>query len=97
VIDDFDVVAVWIEHEGGVVARVVAGALARLAVAAVSAVASAWKRRTSSSSPAKATWTFWVGSPATTRKEPSDAPTENTVRSVVWRRIVSPAAAPIVE
>ncbi len=36
VVDDFDVVAVGIEHERGVVAGVIAGALARLAVASVS-------------------------------------------------------------
>jgi len=36
VVDDFDVVAVGVEHVGGVVAVVVAGALAWLAVAAVS-------------------------------------------------------------
>jgi hypothetical protein len=35
VVDDFDVVAVGIQHVGGVVAVVVSGALARLAVAAV--------------------------------------------------------------
>jgi hypothetical protein len=36
VVDDFDVVAVGVEHERGVVAVVVAGALTRLTVAAVS-------------------------------------------------------------
>ena len=36
VVDDFDVVAVWVEDVRGVVAIVVGGALARLAVAAVS-------------------------------------------------------------
>src|SRR4029077_9034097 len=36
VVDDFDVVAVGVEYVGGVVAVVVAGALTRLAVAAVS-------------------------------------------------------------
>jgi hypothetical protein len=35
-VDDFDVVAVGVEHECGVVALVVARALTRLAVAAVS-------------------------------------------------------------
>jgi hypothetical protein len=35
VVDDFDVVAVGVEHVGGVVARVIVGALARRAVAAV--------------------------------------------------------------
>jgi hypothetical protein len=42
-------------------------------------------------------WMFCVGSPAITRNEPSDAPTENVARSAVWRRIVRPAGAPIVE
>ena len=36
VVDDFDVVAVGVEHKRGVVAVVIAGALTRLAVAAVS-------------------------------------------------------------
>jgi hypothetical protein len=98
VVDDFDVVAVRVEHVGGVIAVVVAGALTRLAVAAYpAAVASAWKRRTSLSSPENAMWMFCVGSPAITERTPSDVPTAKLVRSGACRRIVRPAAGPIFE
>jgi hypothetical protein len=92
VVDDFDVVAVGVEYVRGVVAVVVAGPLTRFAVAAVSG------RSRVRVEPAyvvvfarEGDVMFCVGSPAITRKEPSDAPTEN-VRSVVRR--CSPAGKP---
>jgi hypothetical protein len=62
VLDDFDVVAVGVEHERGVVAGVIARALTGLAVAAVSGSSRVGvEPGTSSSSPENATWTLGVG------------------------------------
>ena len=77
----------------------VAPALARLAVVAVS------RRTRVSVEPAYVLLVFaregevdvLVGSPAITMREPSEAPTEKAERSADWRRIVSPAAGPTVE
>ena len=67
VVDDFDVVAVGVEHVRGVVAVVVAGALARLAVAAVSGRGRVGVEAADVVVVAReGEWMFCVGSPAIT-------------------------------
>ena len=71
-VDELDVVAVGVEHEGAVVALVVDGALAGAPLSRYpAAVAARWNASTiASSSAGNARWNGCVGVPSTSENEP---------------------------